>query len=313
MRVAILYAAWSGDKDWSTPIAWQRELEFRGHEIRHYNLYHDPETARHKDGSHIYSTQGLNLLAKEYRSGVFKPDVIYLMDYGCFDSLNLSHETFPDVVLAAELGDCPQSYERHRSKFNHYDVFFSPDYICTELLKDAGLNAYWATHWADTKIFYPRTDIKPIFDCITTCGNRGGGITDKIQLALGDRFNNTRYYHGEEHAKRFLMGKIGFQCSQYREITRRIFEIAATGRMVLTDRLSPATHIEDLLEDKIDIVYYDDANDAIDKINYYASHDNEREEIAANGCAKVLAEHSVGARVDQWERVVQDYIMENNL
>ena len=51
-------------------------------------------------------------------------------------------------------------------------------------------------------IFYPRPEITEQFDCVTTCGSRGGGLTQAIQDVLGLQFNNERYFYGEDHAKR---------------------------------------------------------------------------------------------------------------
>ncbi len=41
-----------------------------------------------------------------------------------------------------------------------------------------------------------------------------------------------------------------------------------------------------------DFVYYEDESDLLEKIDYYLSHDREREEIARNGCEKTRREHS---------------------
>jgi spore maturation protein CgeB len=75
--------------------------------------------------------------------------------------------------------------------------------------------------------------------------------------------------------------------------------------MVLTDRLDPETRMEELFEDGQDIVYYDSADDAIDKVNYYTEHPQERERIAANGKRKVLGQHTVAHRVDVLEDVIE--------
>jgi len=79
----------------------------------------------------------------------------------------------------------------------------------------------------------------------------------------------------------------------------------ACGKMVITDRLPEVTLMQTLFVDGQDIVYYDTAEDAIDKIRYYASHDEEREKIAASGYAKVMAEHTVAKRVDLFEESIK--------
>jgi len=180
----------------------------------------------------------------------------------------------------------------------------SPDRQCVERYNSFGANAVYWTHFADTAIFYPRPDVNVEFDCVTTCGSRGGGLTEEIKKALGDSFNNERYFYGEDHAVRLNMGKMVFQCSQFKEVTRRIFEGMACGKMVLTDRLPEETGLSEMFVDGEDIVYYDNAKDAIEKIRYYASHDEERERIALNGFNKVMAEHSQVQRCDVIEACI---------
>lgn len=187
----------------------------------------------------------------------------------------------------------------HAQTAHQYDLGVGPDWQSIELFRQHGINAHWQPHFADERIFYPRPEIQPIYSCITTCGPRGNGLTEQIQKALGDEFNNDRYFYGEEHAKRLSLGRIVFQKSQFREITRRPIEAMALKRMVITDRLPKETRMEELFQDQVDLVYYDSADDAIDKIRYYASHDEERERIALNGYNKVLQNHTVKNRVDQ--------------
>lgn len=304
MKIAMLYAAWEkfGEK-WSTPLGIRQELESRGHEIRHYNLYHDegrlfPNRVRH------YSNQGINLLIQDFHAKSFVPDAIFAMDYGPWDAVQFDKRHFPGVVMVKEAGDEPQSHRQHWPAAFRVHVVLSPDVQCVHRYHTAGCHAVHWTHFADTRLFYPRKDVAQQFDCVTTCGPRGGGLTEVIKTALGDQFNNERYFYGEDHAVRLNMGKIVFQCSQFKEITRRIFEGMACGRMVITDRLPPETGLGEMFVDGQDIVYYDNANDAIDKIRYYATHDEERLRIARNGYEKVLDGHTQKQRCDMFEACV---------
>lgn len=305
MKIAMLYASWEKfGEPWSTPQGVRIELESRGHEVRHYNLYHDdgilfPNKVRH------YSNQGINTLMQEFRSKQYCPDAIMCMDYGPWDALQFDKKFFPGVVLLNEAGDEPQSHRMQIQKAPRVHVVLSPDRQCVERYNSLGFNAVYWTHHADTRIFYPRPDVNVEFDCVTTCGSRGGGLTEEIQKALGDSFNNERYFFGVEHAERLCKGKIVFQCSQFKEVTRRIFEGMACGRLVLTDRLSQETGLPEMFVDGEDIVYYDSAQDAIDKIRYYSSHDDERERIAKNGYEKVIAQHSQIQRCDVIEACIE--------
>jgi spore maturation protein CgeB len=79
----------------------------------------------------------------------------------------------------------------------------------------------------------------------------------------------------------------------------------ACGRMVLTDRLPPHTEIDRLFTENEDIVYYDNAEDAVRKVDYYIEHPSERKAIAASGALKVHANHTVKNRADQFEALIE--------
>ena len=298
LKIAMLYASWEnfGEK-WSTPIGIKNEFLSRGHEVHQYNLYHNdgelPPNRMRK-----YSNQGINQLHQDFNSKRCVPDIIFCLDYGPWDALQFDKQFFPGVMLISEAGDEPQSHRQHLAKAFRVHYVLSPDRQCVQRYNDMGCKAIWWTHHADTRLFYPNSNVPEIFDCVTTCGPRGGGLTEIIKEAFGERFNNERYFYGADHAKRLNMGKIVFQKSQFNEITRRVFEGMLCGKMVITDRLPPETGLQDLFIDGLDIVYYDNAQDAIDKIRYYASHDSERLAIAENGYKKVLENHTCSQRVD---------------
>ena len=88
------------------------------------------------------------------------------------------------------------------------------------------------------------------------------------------------------------------QHSRWGEVTRRIFEGMACGKMVLCDRLDKSKKLDELFEDGKDIVYYDDIIDCIYKMNNYSGNDAERERIAANGYNKVMENHTQKQRVE---------------
>jgi len=305
MKIAMLYASWEKfGETWSTPMSIQNEFRLRGHEIRQYNLYHDEGVLFHDNVRH-YSNQGINQLMEDIRLEVFRPDAIFCMDYGPWDALQFDKQLFPGVVIVKEAGDEPQAHRQHCRAALRVHVMLSPDRQCVGRYHTMGCHAVYWTHFADTAIFYPRKDVDVAFDCVTTCGPRGNGLTETIQKALGTQFNNERYFYGEDHPNRLCMGKMVFQCSQFKEVTRRVFEGMACGKMVITDRLPPETGMSEMFVDGEDIVYYDNAQDAIKKIQYYASHDEERERIAHNGYVKIMAEHTQVQRCDVFEACVQ--------
>lgn len=306
MRFAILMAHWLDyGEAWSTPISLINELVARNHEVDIFNLYHNNGQLHPTKKIRHYSNDGFNKLYTEYRHG-YKPDVIMVMDYGPWQCTYLNKQVFPDCILIKEAGDSPQSHRMHLQTAHLFDLVLCPDWQCVLDYQKRNINAVWMTHFADERIFNKDYQVEAVFDVVSTMGGRK--YSEEIKKILGDRFNNERYFFGEEHAKRLLMGKIVLQNSQYGEITRRIFEGAAVGKMVLTDRLPLETRLHELLIEDQDIVYYNDAQDAINKINYYISHDQDRERIALNGYNKVMTEHSVKARVDQFEGLIHDLL-----
>jgi hypothetical protein len=302
MEVALLYAAWDGE-GWSTPIGFDRELVERGHTIRRYNLYHDNGALNPRDNVRHVSAQCLNELMTDYRSG-YRPDAVYVMDYGTFDNPAQDKRHFPGSIWIMEAGDEPQTFRMNAQKARKFHGVLTPDKECADIYNKAGIVAEWATHHADHRMFYPRPEIEETLDCVSTCGDGRGGITAEISEALGDRVSFHRYYYGEKHPERLCQGKIVFQKSQFGEVTRRIFEGMACGKMVITDRLPEDTGLSDLFIDGVDIVYYDTAEDAIEKIRYYAENDDERLTIAKAGYDKVMKYHTVASRADQFEALI---------
>lgn len=295
MKIAMLYAHNPGFVVWSTPIGIHRELVSRGHNVQFYNLL---------SGSNDwgYSEECLIKLIFDAQNGQFIPDVVLHMDFGIFDSSYFGK--LPGTKWVLEAGDDPQMFNFNYRKAEKFDVILTPDIRCVEEYKKLNKTVLWWPQHADTGLFHPRYNIEEIFDCITTCGPRGKGLTDRIKELLGDSFNNERYFHGQEYAKRLCSGRIVFQCSKYKEITRRIFEGMACGKMVITDRIPESTGIKSIFEEDRDIVYYDTAEEAVEKIRYYLSHEKERKEIALNGLIKIHQGHSVIHRVDTLHKII---------
>ena len=102
----------------------------------------------------------------------------------------------------------------------------------------------------------------------------------------------------DEHTEFLNSGLMVVQKSRWGEITRRIFEGMACGKMVLCDRLEKSKKLDELFIDGEDIVYYDDIFDCVEKMNYYRENEEERERIANNGFKKVLENHTQKQRVD---------------
>ncbi len=300
MRIGIAYASWERYGEvWNSSTGLIKEIESRGIEVIKYNLYADdgklpPSKMR------LYSDCWLVDFKRDYDAG--KLDGFLILDYGQFHSKILNKINFSNIPMIMEAGDDPQAFSLNFRKSGNFHAVLTPDYQSVDRYD---VDSYWWTHFADTRIFSPNSDIDIKFDCVTTCGPRGKVTEDIDGNLFSDEFNNERYFYGQDHADRLNMGKMVFQCSQYGEITRRLFEGMACGKMVICDRLNSFTNIDSLFTDKDSIIYYDDGNDAAVKIAYYSEHDEEREAIAKKGHDIVMKNHTQVNRVDEVLRVME--------
>lgn len=299
LHISLLFAHWRafGEK-FCTPENWEVELRNRGHEVQVYNLYNNGGEIDPRRKTRLHGNVEYWQLCNNIRAGM-PCDMVYVLDYGIWQERTLNHEMFPNQVLVKEAGDEWQSHKFHRQTAHQFDIVLTPDKRCEKAYRIDGINAHWSTHFADTRWFFPRPEVPIQHWAVTSTGPRGNGLTEEIKAALGDEFYNDRYFYGHDHGIHLSKGRMVWHKSQWGEICRRIFEGAASKRMVITDRLDPSTGLQDLFQEDQDIVYYNDAQDCINKIRYYASHDEERERIALNGYNKVLKEHTVKNRVDQ--------------
>lgn len=86
-------------------------------------------------------------------------------------------------------------------------------------------------------------------------------------------------------------------------IPLRIIDIMGAGGFVLTDYRED---FEGLFEAGTDYVYYTSINDAIDKIEYYLKHENERHMIASNAQKKVEQNFSYIVKIKKMLDVIAD-------
>lgn len=79
-------------------------------------------------------------------------------------------------------------------------------------------------------------------------------------------------------------------------IPLRIFDIMANGGFVLTNYQAD---LMELFTPDEDFVYYEDQEDLLAKVDYYLSHDEDRQQIASNAKKKIEAHHTFYDRLQQ--------------
>jgi len=280
-NIAFIFAHRETDK-WNTPLAIVNEFKSRGWNTQIYSLF---------DSNDNYVDDNVYTLLKT------KPDIILHMDWGRHLSSVLSNLKSTGAFCVMEAGDDPQNFERNIIKAPWFDLILSPDIRTVNKYKELGYNAEWWTHFADTMIHYP-LDIQEKYVAVSSRGMGSSEILDTLTSHYPNVIINQNGWEGENHTKFLNSGKMVIQHSRWGEITRRIFEGMACGKLVITDRLSKDTLLENLFTDGEDIILYNDLLDCANKIVYYNKHEDERKRLAQNGLNKVLQYHTQKQRVN---------------
>jgi glycosyltransferase involved in cell wall biosynthesis len=219
------------------------------------------------------------------------------MDWGRFDSQYLNKDLVPAFWIQ-ESGDDPQNFERNSPKANRFHFTITPDKRCAEAYIKMGINSEWINHFADTAVQFPMNS-ESKYVAVTTRGIGNSTFLDYLTEWAEGSVGNRNGLNAQQHTEFLNSGLMVIQNSRWKEITRRIFEGMACGKLVITDRLSNETGLSEMFIDGEDIIYYDEMFDCIEKMNYYNENEEERERIAHNGMMKVLHNYTQIQVVDK--------------
>jgi glycosyltransferase involved in cell wall biosynthesis len=289
MKITFIYA-YEGEK-WSTPISLANEFKKRGWETDFVSI-----------GSNKLRNWNDTEL-KKWIDSKPKTDIVLYMDWGRFDS-PLLDKNLVDAFWIQESGDDPQNFDRNFPKANRFHLTITPAANACEEYKNRGINALWIPHWADTAVQFPM-NVEPKYVGVTTRGPGGSQFLDYLTNWAEGAIGNRNGMDAEEHTEFLNSGLMVIQNSRWKEVTRRLFEAMACGKLVITDRLPEDAKLNELFVEGEEIVLYNDMFDCIEKINYYNENEQERERIAFNGMQKVLNNYTqiqvVDKLIEQWK------------
>jgi hypothetical protein len=276
MKITFIYDYKNGEQ-WSTPLALLNEFKERGWETQ------------------IIKTNDADL--KNWVDSKPQTDIVLFMDWGRFDSQYLNKDLVPAFWIQ-ESGDDPQNFERNSPKANRFHFTITPDKQCAEAYIKMGINSEWINHFADTAVQFPMNS-ESKYVAVTTRGIGNSTFLDYLTEWAEGSVGNRNGLNAQQHTEFLNSGLMVIQNSRWKEITRRIFEGMACGKLVITDRLSNETGLSEMFIDGEDIIYYDEMFDCIEKMNYYNENEEERERIAHNGMMKVLHNYTQIQVVDK--------------
>ena len=280
MKITFIYD-YKPNETWSTPMALLNEFKERGWETEIVPIPNGDDSA-------------LQLWIQQDTP----TDIVLFMDWGRFDSKWLDKNLKPKTFWIQESGDDPQNWVRNYPKSHRFHYTITPDKESARNYVNNGIDAEWINHFADTAVQFPLNS-EPKYTAVTTRGYGNSQFLDYLTDWSEGAIGNKNGMGAKEHTEFLNSGLMVIQNSRWKEITRRIFEGMACGKLVITDRLPESRGLEEMFIDGQDIVYYDEMFDCIEKINYYAENEEERERIAYNGMAKVIANYTQIQVVDR--------------
>lgn len=284
---------------WSIPLSFYYELKNQNYNVRIYNNLNEDVPGITQFDPKAWTDEGIKQLLFDARNNHFVPDLIIHFDFGLFKSSFLNKSQFPQAVWIYESGDDPQcfNYNLQKVQTGNYDLIMSPDIRAVREYNNLGFKAIWSPHFADP--LFLGEEIKPKYDAITS-RHFSEPFFAELKIKLGERFYARNEFINEKNHLSFLkQGKIVIQNSKYKEISRRIFEGMLANRLVIADRPDPTTEISLLFEENKDIVYFDNLEDCVEKINFYIKNNKEQQKIALSGYNKVLKQHTIKKRIEK--------------
>jgi hypothetical protein len=238
-----------------------------------------------------------------------KTDVVLLSEAGTIP-MHVSNvwkkSNFPNLLMVAEGCDEPQILYCNLNHTIPADIVWSSDLDSVNWYQSNGKKSFWIPHWADELIYSYVED--PCNGKISTSSGPRRGIwkdaVDALKSNFGDNFVAPRINGGDylpplANNELYSTTSMVFQASSYGEITRRIFEAALAGRVIICDNLSPTKHLNEIFVPDSDILVYDSIPDLIDKTRYYLQNHNERRDIAESAKKKCEQMHTASKRASQ--------------
>lgn len=221
-------------------------------------------------------------------------------------SLPMVKATRPHVVFTIN-ADCIPSYEKEGFRAFHLEFAYNPAY---EGCGDEGggeqgcdialvANTYNVWHYPQYFRYQSiNTLVKPLWDSDYDLLLAGGGW-GKVPWPLSKQ-SKVRNIGTIPFAKTFqiyrsarIVLNLQNQNEHKTQVTSRTFEIMGSGAFELTSR---TLAVERLFTHRRHLVMSGSAEETLSLVDYYLTHEKERQEIAANGQREVLARHTYDQR-----------------
>ncbi len=235
----------------------------------------------------------------------FHPDQLSDIDFSTFD-LVLHVDDGLDYLLP-EI-NCPSVYwaidthldfEWRLERSHSFNFVFAAQRDGAEKFKQAGVkNVHWLPLGCDPEI-HGKKDVAKKYD-IGFVGHSFPGEREELLKLITEKYPNSFLGQADyrEMANVYSASKIVFNRSLRNDINMRVFEALASGSLLITNDLDDNGQSA-LFQSSKHLVTYQNADEMLELIDYYLTHDEEREQIAAASREEVLAHHTYQHRMQK--------------
>jgi len=181
-------------------------------------------------------------------------------------------------------------------KGKRFDWLFAAQRDGAERLCKAGTPALWLPLACDSAIHRPHAVGKKWDVCFI--GRVSAGPRQELLSLVANKFPNSfigqRYF--DEFARTYSEARIGFNRSVKNDVNMRVFETLGCGTLLVTNDLRENGQ-EELFESDRHLVTYRGPEELVDKLRFYLSNEEARENMAQAGHAEAVARHTYRHRM----------------
>ena len=286
-----------------------------GLSYQHYNFYH---TLLNMDYSLIYfdygqirERYGSKKMSQMLREAVYyyQPDILFYchsFDWIKHDVLKEISNELPMKTIIW-LTDDHMQYEETRSVWELFNLIVNANEKGYEKRKKEGFSNAFLSQWACNHFLYRNLNLPKIYD-VSFVGRCYGVRQKFVDILKRHGINIATFGQGWKNGSRvsqadliriYNQSKISLDMSFASRDSKilstkgRDFEVPGCGSLLLT---KDTEEIAEYFVPGEEIITYEDANDAAEKIKYYLKNEDERERIAKKGYERVMKEHTYEKR-----------------
>jgi len=231
-------------------------------------------------------------------------DLYLRIDHGDY-KYDIPEYLHPAVFLVIDT-HLKKPYKKIEKQVGHYDLVFCAQKQGAQRLKRRKkVETAWMPLACDPDV-HKKINIEKIYDIgfVGTDGKKSlrKNLLKELKLRYPKSFLGPAPF--TEMSRIYSASRIGFNYSIRNDINMRMFEVMSCGALLVTNRIKK-NGLEELFEDGKHLVVYKNPRELFKLINYYLTHEREREEIAKNGHQLVAKHHTYAVRLADMFKLIK--------